>query len=449
MKNRRLDLKAGALTTERRQIFFWTVLFTGANIGVKGALVLVVMLLASVLSPAAYADFGMLYALQGAMATFAVMGLTEVTAGRLKTHSSGRRRQFLFRQMSGLFWVMASLSLILVAPIIAMVVLKRDLLGPAIFAILLGASISYGVLQASFHRIEERHAASLLSSAGIPLGGVIGLVVGGWWSQDLGTIFGLGFLGAGLALVALFLAGKIYVGQVRNFLRVRRDIVVLAPFLAMGIFGWLSGYGMNFIIDLRFEPSYVASFTFLFTVASIGQMIANSLNMVWAPRFYRMFNEGHLDQAEPQNRYFFSILAVVLGVAGALAVGLLPWVTGFIGGNLNYYGNYRLEFALLIVGYIVCIPWWHGQNYYLVAGFGRELMRLALWSGGVGLVVWVICMIALGPIGIFLGFPLQMVIKSITMWMAGSRHWTIRPPWTILALASAMTFAAVFLPLPA
>lgn len=424
-------------------------LFTGANVVAKGAFVLVVMLLASVLSPNAYADFGMLYALQGAMTAFAVMGLAETTASRLKVHRPGIRRQFLFRQISGLFLVTALLSLALVSPFISMVALKKELAVPVIFAVLLGAVTGYSVLQASFHRIEDRHAASLLSSAGIPLSSIIGMMIGGWWGQSLDMIFGLGFLGAGLALVVLVLTRKIYVGPIRSFARVQRDIVCLMPFLAMGIFGWLSGYGMNFVIDLRFEPGYVAIFTFLFTAASIGQMIANSLNMVWAPHFYRMYNEGCLDHAEMRTRYFFTILAAVLGVAGILAVGLLPWVTGFIGGNLNYYGSYRLELALLITGYIICIPWWHGQNYYHVAGYGQELMRLALWSGGAGLVVWVVCMVILGPIGIFLGFPLQMAIKSITMWKAGNRYWTLRPPWVILALSCAMTFAALLLPIPA
>jgi O-antigen/teichoic acid export membrane protein len=224
--------------------------------------------------------------------------------------------------------------------------------------------------------------------------------------------------------------------------------MILAPFIIITIFGWLSGYGMNFIINLKFEPLHVATFTVLFTVSSVSQMIASSLNMVWAPRFYQLFNEGAMDQAEFRNRYFFSLLAGVLGVVGCLSVALLPWITGLVGGNLSHYGNFRLELAFLMAGYIVSISWWYGQNYYHVAGYGVQLMYLSIWSGGSGLALWVVCMIALGPVGIFVGFALQMAIKAGAMWGMGNKYWRLRPPWSAITIGCALTFAGLLFPVP-
>lgn len=432
---------------EARRVIYWMALFTGANLGVKGAQALVVLLLASVLSPSDYAAFGILYALQAGVAAFAIIGLLETTAARLRTHPSGRRRIVLFRRMSGLFTVTMPLAFFMVVPLVLLEMGAVNLMS-LVSAILLGAVTGFGVLQAGFHRIGHHYAASLLSSAGIPFCGLIGLIIGGWWSCDLKLAFTLGLAGVLIALVTLIAKGQVWLGSVPPLRCVRKEIHFLGPFLIMAIFGWLSGYGMNFFIDLRFEPLQVATFTFLFTAASVSQMIANSLNMVWAPRFYHLFNYGAMDEAESRNRFFFTLLAAALGAVGCLTVALLPWITGLLGGNLAHYGDFRSELAFLMAGYVVCISWWYGQNYYHVSGYGLALMRLSLWSGGAGLALWIICMIALGEFGIFVGFALQMAIKSGAMWAAGNKHWRLRPPWTAIMIGCVLTFSGLLFPVP-
>ncbi len=435
-------------TAETRHVLYWMVLFTCANIGVKGAYSLVVLLLASVLTPGAYAGFGFLYAIQGAMTTLATVGLQETTAARLKAHSSERRRRILYGRMSGLFGVTAVLAVFMLFPFVALMEHANIPLIAIICAVLIGAVTGYGVLQAGFQRLENRHAASLLSSSGIPFFGVIGFMIGGWWARDLTLIFALGLAGAVIALAAIILKGQIYRGSISTLRCIRREFSSLGPFLIMGIFGWLSGYGMNFIIDFCFDALHVATFTFLFTAASVSQMIANSLNMVWAPRFYQLFNEGDMDRAETRNRFFFSSLAAVLGSVGGLAVALLPWITGLVGGNLSHYGDLRFELALLMSGYVVCISWWYGQNYYHVAGYGSALMHLSLRSGGAGLILWIICMLGLGSIGIFAGFAIQMAIKAGAMYVAGNHHWRLRPPWVTIVIGCALTFLGLLFPVP-
>ena len=435
------------VNTETRRVIGWVVIFTGVNVGVRGMFALAVFFLAAVLSTEDYAGFGMLYALQGAMTMFSLTGLGETTAARLKNHPHGYRRQVLFRRISGLFVITTATAFLLILPF-ALLIMRLESFMKIVPALLLGAVIGFSTLQAGFQRIEQQHAASLLSSAGIPFCCAIGLMVGGWWCRHLTLVFTMGLASATLALIILLVKGYAWFGPLPHPKRARKELSILGPYLIIAVFGWLSGYGMNFLIDVQFEPREVATFTFLFTAASLSQMIISSLNMAWAPRFYQMFNDGELVYAESRNWVFYSLLAGVLGVGGGLAVALLPWITGLIGGRLAQYGNFRLELAFLMAGYVAGIPFWHGQNYYHVAGFGLSLTRLSVWSGGAGLVVWFICMLVLGPIGIFIGFMLQMVIKAGAMWRAGNHHWQFRPPWAAIAIACAVIFAGLLFPVP-
>ena len=107
--------------SETRKVILWMILFTGANIGVKGAYALTIFWLASLFTPEDYAKFGILYALQGAVVTFAIFGLGETAASRLKSHPSGQRRQVLFRRISGLFPFTTLIGLVLLIPFIVRV----------------------------------------------------------------------------------------------------------------------------------------------------------------------------------------------------------------------------------------------------------------------------------------------------------------------------------------
>jgi len=431
-----------------KNLLFWSVAFTGTNSLVKGASAAVVVMLAMVLPPASFANFGILYTMQSAMGTFAATGLSEVTAGRIGLYSQGVRRRILFKRVAGFFIVTASLALIFIGIPALFIANSKGIATPAIFAISLGAVIAFGTLQAGFLRFEERHGPSLLSSAGVPLASIVGLMLGAWWAESLEAVFGFALVGAGSTLFFLLISSHSYIGPLPHVRHLRRDIFAIMPFAIMGIFGWLSGYGMNLIIDVRLDSIDVARFTFLFTVSSIAQMVASSMNMVWAPRFYHLFNEGKRAEAERKNRKFFSILALILGATSAVVVALLPWFTYVVGGNLVFYGKFRFELALLFFGYIVSIPLWHGQNYYLVSNQGRSLMRLAVWSGIAGLLAWIACIQFFGSIGIFLGFPIQIAMKSFVVWLGARKQWGAKPPWVIITLAGILVFGGMAFPEP-
>jgi O-antigen/teichoic acid export membrane protein len=431
----------------RRQVAVWAALFLVANMGVKAGYAGFMLLLATLLVPEDYANYGLLYSAQVAATTLATMGLVEVTAGRLRDYTSETRSQ-LFQNMTGLFLITAVTGCVLLTPIVLWLG-GRNLGLAAIPAILLGVATGFSVLQASFHRIDERHAISLLSSAGVPLAAIIGIFVGAVISGNLYVMFGLGLLGACGVIATIAATGQAYGITVPSADTIRRTAIEVAPFLAIGFFGWASGYGMTLVVDWQFEPIDVARYTLLYTAASIGQVVASSMNMVWAPRFYRLFNNGEMDRAERQGGKFYALMALVLGLTGFMTAAAFPWLVSLIGGNLAGYGKLRLELMLLLAAYVLATPFWHCQNFYLVAGHGRELMHNSLWSGGVGLAVWIGCMFLLGPKGAYLGFLIQMAIKSVALW-GGARHlWPVRPWWWAMVLVGGLLpFTALFMPVP-
>ena len=431
-----------------RRVALTAVMFLAASIGVKASYAIVILLLASVLPQAEYANYGLLYALQTAVTTLAVVGLVEITAGRLRGHPGPSEQRRLFRDITGLFLLTAVIAIALASPIIIWLGFRSDLLAPALAASMLGVVIAFSTLQASFYRVEERHIVSLLASAGIPLAALVGLLGATLWLRDLSSMFGAALLCSTLLVALIWLSGVAHGVALPS-----RDSANLAareatPFGIAAIFAWGSGYGMAFFLDWDLGVQDVAVYTFLYTAGSVGQVIANAMNMVWSPRFYRLFNSDDQEGAERQSRAFFAALAILLGLAGLVAVAIFPWVTNLVGGHLAAYGQYRPELALLLVSYVLSVPVWHAQNYYLVTGAGPAFMRVSVLSGAIGLLAWIACISVLGAEGLYLGLVLQVAIRAAWMWIAARRTWRILPPVWALMIGVGLPFFGVLLPSP-
>lgn len=419
--------------------------FLFANMAVKMSYAGSVLLLASILPPDEYAGYGLLYALQTAATTLSMTGLVEITAGRLR-HYSDRDRRHLFERVTGLFLVTALATLVLFLPVNAFVFWPKGYGTAALAATVLGVIMGMGLLQASFHRIEEQHMISLVSSAGLPFVSLVGVLLAALWWPQLWIIFTLASALALLVVAALFMLGKVPAAHLSNRAELSDSLKEAAPFAIVGVFGWLGGYGMSFVIEWQFTPIAVAAYTFLYTAGALGQVIANSMNMVWSPRFYRLFNAGEVVHAETQSRRFFAIEAVLLGLAGLAAVAALPVVCNFIGGHLQTYGQYRWELAVLLSSYVISIPAWHAQNYYIVSGAGRELMGVSLCAAVVGFVLWIGGILIFGEAAIYYGFALQACVRSAVLWIGARSHWPMTGPWAAILLTGGMPFLALALP---
>jgi Na+-driven multidrug efflux pump len=90
---------------------------------------------------------------------------------------------------------------------------------------------------------------------------------------------------------------------------------------------------------------------------------------------------------------------------------------------------------LLFAAYAVSIPWWHAQNYFFANNQGRELMNVTIVGSIAGLLAWVAAALAWGVIGVYAGFFLQMLARSLAAFIAARRHWGVRLQWEGVVLS--------------
>jgi O-antigen/teichoic acid export membrane protein len=236
-------------------------------------------------------------------------------------------------------------------------------------------------------------------------------------------------VGGTAMLVALRMFGEGYWAlRIRNHF-VWRTLRKISPFVVIGVFGWLSGYGANFLINMMVTAAEVAQYTFLFTLSSIMQLVASSFNMVWAPSFYTAVHRDSARDVEGANRKYFLFLGLVLGFFGGVAIVFLPIVGSFFASKFIGYKTMIFEAFMLFAGYLLLIPWWHCQNYYLAFGKGRELRNNIIATSVIGVAAWIAAISILGPIGIYVGFLLQTVCRSFGCFYDAKRFWDLKISW--------------------
>jgi O-antigen/teichoic acid export membrane protein len=210
----------------------------------------------------------------------------------------------------------------------------------------------------------------------------------------------------------------------------------------LSVLGWLSGYGNNYVIQFFLEPVEVARFTFALTLSSIIQLVATAMNQVWNPRFYLLLNRLPIQEVEKESRRFFGLQAVVLGLVGALLIALLPQATHFLGGNLAQYESARTGLLFLVLYYLASIPWWHCNNYFMAHDQGSIIMRVALIAGLAGLAGSILLIAVLGPLGIYVGLLLQIVLRSAGLLIVAKRNWSVKTSWEGIGAGVFLTVAS-------
>lgn len=412
-----------------RSLIWYAAAYGGSAALLKGAGFVLFLWLARSMSVEQYAKFGLSYALQTGVATLAIAGIVESVIGLLRDHELATRRR-LFAAANTVFALLGVVAA--VAAGLAFGVLFH-LSGQSFegfgFVVLAGLLTSFFSLQASLVRLDEKHLSSLSLSFLGPLAALLGGLVGFVWLETVPAFF----LGATIFLVSSLVGFSLFnIGIYRFALKIGETKPILrqiTPFIGIAFLGWLSGYGSNYLIQGFFAPTEVARFTFAFTLASVMQLVASSLNQVWSPRFYRIVQQQSASEVETKNRRFFRWQAVAMGLVGAVVIVLAPLSIDLVGGNLVAYRDMQLELTLLFAAYVVLPPWWHVQNYFLVHGEGRQLMRIVFRTSVVGTAMWILLMAMLGPIGIYIGFVVQMLVRMMGAVRYAGMRWPITIAW--------------------
>jgi O-antigen/teichoic acid export membrane protein len=419
-------------------------LYAGSAILLRLAGFLVFLWLARALAVADYAGWGLLYALQTGIATFGLTGVIEAVVGLLKERSSADARQSLFSAANMAFLIVGAVTVILAMFFFWGVARSHTPFLTVALAIGSGMLLAYASLQAQIVRLEEKHIASLCFNFVVPLAGFLGSAIAFYFMRSVAAYF------AGLAVGAGFsLAGALVIGM--GFLpstSYHRDLYPILsrvhPFIFVGLIGWLSGYGTNYLINVFFAPLQVARFTFVFSLSAVMQLIATSMNQVWSPRFYQMIHEAPVADIERRNRLFFQIEALALGFVGAGMLVVYPFAIRLLGGNASHYADMRPELFLLILGYVVTVPTWHAQNYLLAFDKGALIRDVHIVTGIVGAIVGIFLMWKIGPMGIYISFLIQMLLRSTGMFIAARRNWPVRLAWQGIGIGMLVALVGLF-----
>jgi O-antigen/teichoic acid export membrane protein len=424
-----------------RRLALYAVAYAGSAAFHKGLGFVVFMWLASQLPMAGYAAFGLLYALLSGVGALALAGIVEAVIGLLPEHRSAAERRRLFAAAGGVFAALAAASAAVVA-IGGWAFLRGSVTAPALAAATLaGLLTAFFSLQAQLTRLEEDHRASLLLSFVPPVAGLAG---GCSVFLATGSVDGF-FAGFALAMLGTWLVVCTRRRRVPAGAALRDDrhaiAARLAPFVLVALLGWLAGYGNTWIVQAFFTAEDVARFTFIYTLSSVMQLVATSLNQVWSPRVFRRLQDRPVAEVDAGSRRFFTVQGLALGAVGAALLVAAPLAVGLATGRLAAYRDLEAELLLLLVAYAVSIPWYHVQNYYLAFGRGRQLMHVSLVSSAVGLVLWVAAMVLLGTIGVYAGFALMMATRmAAAVWWA-RREWGVGLMWQGPALALLLLLA--------
>jgi len=350
----------------------------------------------------------------------------EAVIGLLKTHRTVEEQRQLFAAANSVFLVTSALSVLLALILFVAFLGREDSSFVTITCVLVsGWLLSYSLLQAQIVRLEEKHLSSLCFNFVIPFSGLIGSFLVFALERTVQSFFLGSAIGLAISLVGARIKVVGFYFLADAIVKWRPILLRIAPFIAVIFLGWLGGYGNNFIIKLFFDSAEVAKFTFVFTLSAIMQLVATATNQVWSPRFYRLIHDLPLDQVERQNRRFFRLQGIALGFTGGILIALYPSAMNVLGGNLTYYQSFSFELALLVLSYVILTPWWQCQNYFLAYDKGPSVLRIHAATSAIGIVALVMCMLLLGPLGIYIGFLVQMGLRSAVGLLVARRHWPV------------------------
>ncbi|HEX2825372.1 MAG TPA: lipopolysaccharide biosynthesis protein [Burkholderiales bacterium] len=419
---------------------FYAGLYAASAAALKFAGFVYFLWLARTLPVEEYAQWGLLYALQTGVSSLAAVGIVEAVIGLLKRHRMPDEQKRLFAAANTVFVASALCSAVGAAAIFALFVGRQDASPLAVFYVVLsGTLLAYASLQAQIVRLDERHAAALWFNFLVPLTGLAGSIAAFAVQSTVLAFFAGSTAGLMLGLAAAWLKGLGMYAFTTSTAEWRPIVSRVSPFIAVTFLGWLSGYGTNYIVKFFFDSPEVAKFTLVFMLSTLMQLVASATNQVWGPRFYRIVHDLPIDEVEVRNRRFYDAQGFALGVAGGLLIALYPLVARIVGGNLTEYGSIAPELFLLIVSYVILVPYWHCQNYLLAYDRGPSVMRMHLVTSAVGFVLMLVLIYALGPIGVYAGFGVQMVLRTAGAYVIARAHWPVRVSWWGIAAGCACT----------
>jgi O-antigen/teichoic acid export membrane protein len=418
--------------------------------GVQGG---AMFLLAALCTKEQYGSAGILLAVQQVIAVLVVSGLIESTTLLLNEYRSKAELPKLFAhaRMLLLFTAAAvSLSYLAAAKTILPSYVRGTSFLVHVSVLLTGVFIGRLSLNSNLHRLDERHRESLFLKA-MPIVLCYGVgIAGTLLLRDKLTGFFVGSLvGAGIAEALTRWVSRDQEWDMRYSVdghTLRRLALGARHMLPIIVVNWLVGYGANFMIGRKFSKSDIAEFTFAVTLNSLLLLTLNSINQVWSPRFFKVAHERASEELESLNSLMSTAMLLLVSVViGAI---LLFYVNALnlLGGNLRSYSDLHPYLFLTFSSFILLTLYFRCINYFYLYGKQYIYMNIFVLSGMVGLACWWLMMKYMGRPGIYAGYFLCIVLRSLSVFWYARKKWGVRIsaeeiPATLMIAAAGYAFA--------
>tara|TARA_Y100000768_G_scaffold125687_1_gene93158 strand:+ start:8398 stop:9795 length:1398 start_codon:yes stop_codon:yes gene_type:complete len=431
-----------------KKLLYLSTIYAGLSALVKGISFIAIILIAKYFSTEQYAIFALLFSIHQGVASFSIAGINESVIGFLKENKSQKSKDELFSNVL-VTTIPTTLIVFLSAMITYYFYLKQK--NPEIiflvflFTIISGTLLSYSIFNSKIFRLKENHFGAIMYLFFPQLL----LFIVGSVSIFISNNINYFFISSFFSILSFIVILKIFFKELNLPLTIGRHskkiIIKSIPYYAIAVLGWLGGYGNNFIINIFLEKYDIAAFTFIYTLSGILLLISNSLNQVWAPRFYNSFSKKNYKSLEQKNSFFYGILNVIISITVAAIIILYPTAIRIFGGNLDAYSNMQFELYLLLTSFIIYTPVWHYRLHYYVRSFGNKLMKINLLSSVVGIVATIFFIKNYGSLGIYIGFMSHNIINLLCMMFFSNREWNIIINWSCFWLSLSIGLTAFLL----
>ena len=392
--------------------------------------------LAKVLGAGVFGVFGLLYTYQVTLNTFATVGIIERLPNQFTLLDKNEGKTKLYRKTNSFFLLLTIASFIGIVIYASFDRVALDNVYPFLYFSLSAILLSYFTIQSSFFRFENKFLPSVVIS-NLPLFiSLLAVLFSSLLTQDLHIIALANLAGFAVGFMVLYVL-KYYYG----FERISKADIILEiktiwPFLFIAIFSLFSGYGINFMVSKLLSIDDVGVFTFFVTITSLMHLIANSMNLVWAPNFFSAFESPDRIKLLNNNKKFYILQSCILFAASIVVLVLLFLFS-------NYFSDYKIHFfklCFLFSAYLLNVAWYMNTNFYLVTGRSKQLLKIVTVSGIIGLIGLYFCIVQYGTYGIYYGFLFSYLVKSVMIGYDANRYWKSKVPWFFIIVFTGLIF---------
>lgn len=417
-----------------RQLAGYAVGYIVGSVAQKSVGFALFLLLAQLLTVEQYALFGLIYALQAGIASFAMAGTVEMTIAQLRHRNSPDDRRALFRLINFRF-VIITIAVALVASIGSILISTMPLVA-ILLAVFIGALGAFLTVQAQFARLLEMHSRALLLGNLPQLSGLIFAAAAAGFSVKSTEIMSALLLGYIFCFLILALFGRVIEHRVAVTGDNLKDIRKYTPFVAVSFFDWVAGYGSFFLFRSLFSDLHVAQFTLAYALSSALHLVGTSLNQVWSPKIYRhlssQYSKSEAYKFKKENTIFYILQGISIGVSGILIMTFCYIAPLFMGDDGLVYLRIATGLFYLIASYSILIPWYYSQNFFYFHGDGNLLWKISVFSGSLGLIVWYAMASSFGVVGGYAGFFTMVALKSASGVYLARRKWGVEIQWVAM-----------------